>query len=361
MKKVLLLSLAVTAVVINYNCQKSAVNPDLSNIKVYLPEQPYDYSKVQTSIGKLNNYYENFTVINNDKATLGRVLFYDKALSLNNSVACASCHSQKHAFSDVVAFSKGFEEKMTARNSMGISNLSDERNIGFFWDARTTQIEKMVFEPVANHVEMGFDRIDLITTKVEQLPYYAALFEKAYGSPEITEQRMRESMGQFLFSLVSQNTKFDDGLYTNFSNFDDKEKRGLELFNKNNCGSCHQISASFGSSYSSMKFANIGLDKIDTDKGINGLYKIPRLKNIALTAPYMHDGRFKTLEEVLNHYSENIQPNDKLSFQLKENSVGGPKQMKFTDAEKADLVAFLNTLTDKDLTTNVKYSNPFIK
>lgn len=361
MKKILLLSLAITAVVINYNCQKSAVSPDPSNVKLYLPDQPYEYSKVNTTIGKLNNYYEDMTVIDNDKATLGRVLFYDKALSLNNSVACASCHNQKNAFSDVVAFSKGFEEKSTVRNSMGISNLIDEVSIGYFWDARETKIETMVFAPIANHIEMGFDRLDLITEKISKLPYYTELFQKAYGTPDITEDRMRNSMGQFLFSLVSQNSKFDEGLYKGFSNFTPSEIRGKQLFTENNCGTCHQISSGFSSSYGSTKFANIGLDLVDKDPGINGLYKIPRLKNIALTAPYMHDGRFKTLDEVLEHYSHNIENNSKLSFQLMDNSKGGPKRLEFTPEQKADLIAFLNTMTDKDLISNPKYASPFIK
>lgn len=359
MKKLILLSLATTAVIINYNCQKSAVAPDPANVKLYLPEQPYEYSKVSTTIGKLNNYYEDMTIVDNNKATLGRVLFYDKALSLNNTVACASCHSQKNAFADVVAFSKGFEEKQTVRNSMGISNLIDERNIGYFWDARETKIESMVFAPIANHIEMGFDRLDLITEKISKMPYYAELFQKAYGTQDITEQRMRESMGQFLFSLVSQNSKFDEGMYKGFTNFTEQELRGKKLFTDNNCGSCHQISSGFSSSYGSTKFANIGLDLVDNDPGIKGLYKIPRLKNIALTAPYMHDGRFKTLEEVLEHYSHNIEKNQNLSFQLRDNNQE-PKRLEFTAEQKADLIAFLNTLTDTDLISNPKYASPFI-
>jgi cytochrome c peroxidase len=131
------------------------------------------------------------------------------------------------------------------------------------------------------------------------------------------------------------------------------------LFAENNCGSCHQISSNFGSSYGSTKFANIGLDLVDNDPGIKGLYKIPRLKNIALTAPYMHDGRFKTLDEVLEHYSHNIENNAMLSFQLKANN-NEPKRLEFTAEQKADLIAFLNTMTDKDLITNPKYASPFI-
>jgi cytochrome c peroxidase len=359
MKQLLLLTLSVLTLGISYNCKKVSYKADPSSVKLSLPDQPYEYNKVNTSIGKINNYYEDFTLINNDKATLGRVLFYDKALSINNSVSCASCHSQDHAFSDVVAFSKGFAEKQTVRNSMGISNLVDERNIGFFWDARETKIESMVFAPVANHIEMGFDRIDLVAEKVSKLPYYAALIQKAYGTTEVTEQRLRQGLSQFLFSIVAQNTKFDEGMYKGFSNFTAQESRGMKLFTENNCGTCHQITPSFSNSYNSFKFANIGLDVVDNDPGIDGQYKIPRLKNIALTAPYMHDGRFKTLEEVLDHYSNNIQNNPKLNFLLKANGSATPKKFEFTAQQKADIIAFLNTLTDKNLLTDKKFSNPF--
>lgn len=359
MKQLLLLSLSVLTLGVSYNCKKVSYKADPSSVKLTLPEKTYEYNKVNTSIGKINNYYEDLSIINNDKATLGRVLFYDKALSINNSVSCASCHSQQHAFSDVVPFSKGFAEKPTERNSMGISNLVDERNIGYFWDARETKIESMVFAPIANHIEMGFDRIDLVADKVSKLPYYAALIQKAYGTTEVTEQRLREGLSQFLFSLVSQNSKFDEGLYKGFSNFTPQEARGMKLFTENNCGTCHQISPGFSNSYNSFKFANIGLDLADKDPGINGQYKIPRLKNIALTAPYMHDGRFKTLEEVLDHYSNNIQNNPKLHFLLKINGGTDTRKFEFTAQQKSDIIAFLNTLTDKTMLTDTKFSNPF--
>lgn len=358
MKQLLLLSLATLTLGISYNCKKVAYTADPSNVKLSLPDQPYEYNKVSTSIGKLNNYYEDLSLLDNDKATLGRVLFYDKALSINNSVACASCHSQQNGFADVVAFSKGFAEKPTVRNSMGISNLIDERNIGYFWDARETKIESMVFAPIANHIEMGFDRIDLVADKVSKLPYYPELIQKAYGTSEATQERIRESLAQFLFSLVSQNTRFDEGMYKGFSNFNEQEKRGMKLFTDNQCGTCHQISPGFSNSYNSFKFANIGLDLVDKDPGINGQYKIPRLKNIVLTAPYMHDGRFKTLDQVLDHYSENIQNNPNLNSILKENGVSA-KKFQFTAQEKADIIAFLGTLTDKNLMIDKKFSNPF--
>lgn len=357
MKKILALCIAIAAVVINYSCNKKRPDADISNIKVYLPSRPYEYNKIETFKGVKNVLYENGSIINNDKATLGRVLFYDKALSLNNSVACASCHNQSHAFSDNVAFSKGFEEKLTLRNSMHISNLSEEALVGYFWDARTSKIESLAFEPVANHIEMGFDRIDIIKDKLSNFTYYPDLFKKAYGTPEITEARMRESLGHFLFSLVSENSKFDEGVTNNFINFTSSERRGLNLFQNKQCSSCHLVTPTFSSGYYSQRMANIGLDKVDMDKGRSGFYKIPRLKNIAITGPYMHDGRFKTLDEVLEHYSHGINNNPKLSSFLKTSE--GPVKMELSEQDKKDLIAFLNTMTDKVIASDIKFSSPF--
>ncbi len=366
MKKLLSLGLAVLSVFISYNCKKSPVSPDMGDVKLQLPAQPYDYSSVTmtSGMGTARLVYENGTLINNYKATIGRVLFYDKALSINNSVACASCHLQKNAFADVNDFSIGFDEKRTIRNSMGINNLTDEKNVGYFWDARETKIESMVFAPIANHIEMGFERIDLITEKISNLPYYKQLFLDCYGDDKITAQRMRESIGHFLFSIVSMNSKFDKSSFKGFSDFTSSEMRGFGLFQSASCNTCHFISNRMQSSYGSggLTFANIGLDEKDTDPGKNGLYKIPRLKNISKTAPYMHDGRFKTLDEVLEHYSHNIKDNPNLTSNLKVFSSGPkPKQFKFTDQNKIDLIAFLKTLDDQVMITDVKFSSPFVE
>jgi cytochrome c peroxidase len=222
----------------------------------------------------------------------------------------------------------------------------------------------MVFAPIAHHIEMGFERIDLIAEKVKNLPYYKKLFVDCYGDEQITPQRMRESLGQFLFSIVSNNTKFDDAIVKGFTNFTTSELNGRQLFITNRCNTCHFISKNFNSSYGNggLKLANIGLDESDADVGNNGVYKIPRLKNISKTAPYMHDGRFKTLEEVLEHYSHNIKPNPKLNSILMDFSTGTgkPKQFNLSEFEKRDLIAFLKTLDDKVLTSDVKFSSPFI-
>ncbi|HEY1046028.1 MAG TPA: cytochrome-c peroxidase, partial [Bacteroidia bacterium] len=195
MKKVIYLALAFLTVAISYNCKKSLPAPDPGNVKLYLPEKPYNYAAVREGNSTKFLYYEDGQPVNDDKATLGRVLFYDKALSLNSTIACASCHIQANGFADRTSFSVGFEEKLTLRNSMSICNLTEERNVGYFWDGRRSTIRDLVMDPVANHIEMGFDRIDLIATKINKLPYYADLFKKAYGTTTASEDKIRESMG----------------------------------------------------------------------------------------------------------------------------------------------------------------------
>ncbi len=365
MKKLMLSGfLMILLVVISYNCRKIPVQPDLGGVRLYLPVQTYEYNKVNTPSGVKNVFYEDSTIIDNNKATIGRVLFYDKSLSINNSVACASCHSQKNAFSDIVPFSRGFEEKQTLRNSMGISNLIEVASIGYFWDARDTMIEDMVFGPIANHIEMGFERIDLIAEKVGNLPYYRSLFQKCYGNDKITAERMRECLGQFLFSIVSYNSRFDAGLLNNFSDFTSSEKGGMTIF-LDECSVCHFITddeAFFkgwwgGGGGNTIKFANIGLDEVDADKGRNGLFKVPGLRNISKTAPYMHDGRKETLEEVIDFYSGGIKANPNLSWEL--GGTNGPRPIWLAGSARDELIAFLKTLDDNVLTTDKKFSSPF--
>lgn len=359
MKKVIYLALAFLTVAISYNCKKSLPAPDPGNVKLYLPEEPYNYAAVREGNSTKFLYFEDGQPVNDDKATLGRVLFYDKALSLNSTIACASCHIQANGFADRTSFSKGFEEKLTLRNSMSICNLTEERNIGYFWDGRRNSIRELVMDPVANHIEMGFDRIDLIATKINKLPYYADLFKKAYGTTTASEDKIRESMGHFLFSIVTPNSDIDVLGRNDFNNMSKSEKEGMKLFKDAHCDRCHLVSGSIPSQYYGIRFANIGLDEKDKDQGVSGMFKIPRLMNIAHTAPYMHDGRFKTLEEVVEHYSNGIKDNPNLNFILK-NYDNTPMRFSFTAQQKSDLVAFLKTIQDKDMLTDKKYSSPFI-
>lgn len=305
--------------------------------------------------------------VTNEGATLGRVLFYDTQLSINNAVACASCHKQADAFSDKgLAGSVGFGGKTTPRNSMAICNVGFNNNL--FWDSRTQSVRDLVLQPIQNHIEMGMEQPDKLVAKLSEISYYPDLFTKTYGDPQVTSDRISDAISQFLVSMVSCNSKFDVGEETNFAHFSPLEKMGHSIFfgNKAKCGQCHagaNFSApdGFNGSYGGPTIkgtANIGLavNYKDNGKG-NGHFKIPSLRNIALTAPYMHDGSLQTLEAVVEHYNSGIQAHNELDARLKPNNA--PQRLNLSNLEKQALVAFLNTLTDESITKDAKFSNPF--
>lgn len=340
-----------------------------------LPEEAYNYNEAPENPFLFPGF------VDNHKATLGRVLFYDKKLSVNNAVSCGTCHRQTNAFSDVRNFSFGFTGKPTARNSMPIFNL--QATGGFFWDVRENDLQTMVLRPVENHIEMGFDNAAHIVEKIKHTPYYEPLFQKAFGinsTEEIEEGQVRAALAEFVRSLVSGSSKYDQGRNSNYSNFTAQELQGLKLFSSLSCNGCH-IGETFSPNSSwSMPVANIGLDKVYKDKGASatgkgfpveaeGFFKIPSLRNIALTAPYMHDGRFTTLEEVVEHYNSGIQNHKYLDWHFRsfeEVEENGQivqretvRRFNLSPQDKAALVAFLKTLTDTRLTTETRYSNPF--
>jgi cytochrome c peroxidase len=305
--------------------------------------------------------------LSNEKVALGRVLFYDKKLSINNTVACGNCHQQQFAFCDQQALSDGFANKKTLRNSMSIQNVI--LNNSMFWDSRAGSPGEMSLNPVFNHIEMGIEDDAMLVSKVANASYYPSLFKKAFGSESITREKIGEAMTSFLVTTFSQQSKFDQGKRNDFKNFTDLEKIGKDLFfsSELKCSQCHSgenfmAPDGMGGGYGSPTVkgtANIGLEKVPVDKGKNnGSFKIPSLRNIALTGPYMHDGRFATLEDVLNHYSEGIQANANLDSKLKDGN-GKPLKMNLDVVQKQALIAFLNTLTDENLIKNEKFSNPF--
>lgn len=312
--------------------------------------------------------------ITNEGATLGRVLFYDKNLSANNTVACASCHIQEFGFSDPNQFSIGFDGGLTGRNSMGLSNARYYENLAFFWDERAATLEDQVLQPIQNEVEMGLTLTELVE-KVDAQSYYDDLFMDAFGSTEVTTERISLALAQFVRSMVSYQSKYDEGLATGFANFTPQENLGRQLFNdpgRGNCAGCHTTDA-----HVATEARNIGLDLVYADNGVgdvtgnpadNGLFKVPSLRNIEVTGPYMHDGRFDTLQEVIDHYSNNIENHPNLSPQLR---LPGPppppgappppaRMPNFNQTERNALEAFMLTLTDNDLLTDEKFSDPFV-
>ena len=290
----------------------------------------------------------------NAGATLGRVLFYEKKLSLNSSISCASCHNQSRGFSDRARLSSGFSGSLTGRHSMGLSNARYYNPNRFFWDQRANSLESQTLQPIQDSVEMG-ETLTNVIAKLEATEHYPALFNAAFGSTEINSQRVANSLAQFIRSMVSYRSKFDLGVINNFTNFTAQEEQGRELFNsqQTNCGACHSTDLQ-----TLDQARNNGLDADTSDIGAgNGRFKSPSLRNIQVRAPFMHDGRFNTLEDVVNFYNSGIQDNPNLDNRLRRN--GQPLQMNLNADERAALVAFLNTLTDTRFLNDAAFSDPF--
>ena len=317
--------------------------------------------------------------------TLGRVLFYDTRLSVNNTVSCASCHIQSLAFADNKKLSIGFYGEHTSRNSMAIQNIVDNNfmvsfdSIGMmveptalFWDGREKILQTMVMEPIQSHIEMGTTDLGQLATELAQIEMYQTLFSNAFPGQTITPQNLATALSAFLVSIRSTASKFDKHL-NGSETLTQLEAMGKDLFfDKYNCNSCHQLQSpvngyqlagpgEFGG------FADIGLDEVPADEGLfkvtgaetdNGKFKIPSLRNVALTSPYMHDGRFETLEEVIDHYSEAINESASLDARLRE-PTGEAKKFNIPIEDKQAIIAFLNTMTDFQMITDQKFSDPF--
>lgn len=323
-------------------------------------------------------------------ATLGRVLFYDVRLSANNTISCSSCHQQKHGFSDPKRFSRGLHGKLTSRHSMGLTNSRFYSSGRFFWDERAATLEDQVLMPIQDEVEMGMD-LDTLEKKLRTVDFYPPLFEAAFSSPEINHHRISRALAQFVRSLGSYQSKYDrafaigrDGVPNFQKVFNEQEIRGLQLFFRGlgprggrsaRCGRCHGTHGQI-----SRTAQNNGLDlNTDKDNGAGGgRFKAPSLRNVAVRAPYMHDGRFKTLRQVIEHYNSGVQNHANLDRALSErrgrgpdrgvrnqfgqrgnNQNSRPQRLNLSQIEIDALVAFLNTLTDTKFLNDPRFSDPF--
>lgn len=325
-----------------------------------LPDTPFNYANppLPTHFSNADVRAIDTTPSNNPVtdpgATLGRVLFYDKILSANSSISCASCHSQSRGFSDQARLSVGFSGGLTARHSMGLSNARYYEPNRFFWDERANSLEDQTLQPIQDSVEMG-ETLENVITKLTATDYYPALFENAYGTAEINSSRMANSLAQFIRSMVSYRSKYDQGVASNFSNFTEQEEQGRQLFNNRRtaCSACHSTDLQ-----TMDQARNNGLDAITSDVGAgNGRFKSPSLRNVAVRAPFMHDGRFNTLTDVIDFYNSGIQDNPNLDNRLSRNDQ--PVRMGLDAQERAALVAFLNTLTDTAFLNDAAFSDPF--
>ncbi len=346
-----------------------------------LPATPFNYSNQPMPAyltspniaGQLNTPATN--PVTDNGATLGRVLFYDKNLSLNNTISCASCHKQASGFSNPVAKSAGFNGGLTGRNSMSIIDAAYYPNGRFFWDQRAATLEDQVLMPIQDLVEMGMT-LPQLETKLKGLKYYPVLFARAFnGDSTVTTGKIAAALSQFVRSIVSYRSKYDAGRgafpaapapapNAIFANFTAQENRGKEIFlsPQNACAACHG-----SETFTPPQERNNGLDLVTVDRGFGAVtnrpqdeatFKVTTLRNVELTAPYMHDGRFATLEEVVEHYSSGVKNHPNLSNPLRLPN-GNPRNLNLSVADKQALVAFLKTLTDNTIATEVKYSNPF--
>ena len=319
--------------------------------------------------------------ITTDKgATLGRVLFNDVRLSFNDTKSCASCHVQSNGFVDQRQFSTGFAGGLTTAHAMRLGNVAFYQGNSMFWDKRATSIEDQATDPIQNATEMGFDAthggLSALMTKMQNLSYYPELFTWVYGDSAVTETRIQNALAQFQRSMISANSKWDRAyavVYAangsantpqNFGRplagnnipaadrFTASEDNGRDLFMRgpNNggkgCAGCHQP-PTFALDPNSR---SNGLDLNETV-----IFKSPSLKNVALSGRFMHDGRFSSLDQVLTHYASGIKAGTARDNRL---PIGG---IAMTAQEQADIVAFLQTLTDTTLNTDARFGNPFIK
>jgi cytochrome c peroxidase len=321
----------------------------------------------------------------NAGATLGRVLFHDTKLSANGTLACASCHIQAFGFTDTLRASAGFEGGSTRRHSMSLANARFYRSGKFFWDERAGTLEQQVLQPIQDPVEMGLSLPRLVSV-VQDQPYYPVLFAAAFGTSQVTEDRIARALAQYVRSIVSTRSRYDTAragapnARVDFALFTAEENLGKRLFmapgqGRSPCSDCHTGEAFIadaprrgGRGGTNTGATNNGLDALsDADRGVAeatgngrdaGKFKTPSLRNIAVTAPYMHDGRFATLEEVIEHYSSGIKGHPNLDRSLRSRD-GTPRHYGFSATEKAAIIAFLRTLTDRALLADERFSDPF--
>jgi len=296
---------------------------------------------------------------------LGRRLFYEKQLSGDNSISCGSCHAPDKAFSDPNALSAGVNGTLGTRNSMALVNLGWQTS--FFWDGRSKTLEEQILEPVPNPVEMHQEWSAAIA-KLKKDDSYRNQFYQAFGTTDFQKEDVAKAIAQFLRTMISGSSKYDvmykyenslplsAGEQALYSSVTPEEWAGYDLFKSLNgadCFHCHN-----GPLVQVQKFSNNGLDAVFTDMGRgavtgnaneNGKFKVPTLRNIALTAPYMHDGRFATLDDVIEHYSTGIHQSPTIDPLIEFASQGG---VQLDTEQRQLLMAFLLTLTDHDFVTN---------
>ncbi|WP_353723081.1 cytochrome c peroxidase [Dyadobacter sp. 676] len=324
----------------------------------YFPDPVYDLSRNPLTV---------------EGVELGKFLFYDGILSRTDNIGCGTCHQQQAAFTHHGHdLSHGVDDKIGTRNAPSVQNMA--WNTSFFWDGGVHELDMVPPVPIQNKVEMD-ERIGNVIEKLKKTPVagaakqvdYPKMFKAAFGSDSITADRMMQALSQFMMTMVSATSRYDYFVRGDASALTAQEKDGLSIF-KQKCASCHA-----GELFTDQKFRNNGLtpNRIN-DQGRYAItlndddrlkFKVPSLRNVGLTAPYMHDGRFTTLEQVLDHYA-NDKPGSKDSIYVSPtldpllNVAGRKRGISLTSAEKQSIIAFLKTLNDDDFIKDKRFSDP---
>lgn len=302
---------------------------------------------------------------------LGRMLFYEKKLSKDSQMSCASCHRQEHAFSDTSKFSIGVRNLPGKRQAMAIFNMAWNEN-EFFWDGRAHLLRDQALMPIQDSLEMD-ERLTNVINKLKADPEYKEQFIRSFGDAEITEHKISLALEQFMNSIVSVESKYDRYLRGS-ATLDSSEERGRQLFfaefnpafpsiSGADCAHCHS-----GRNFENNRYMNNGLDSdnemndmgrmsVSKNASDKGKFKVPSLRNVELSPPYMHDGRFGTLEEVVEHYNSGMKNSSTIDPALIYPLNSGGLQL--SEQDKKDLVSFLKSLTDEQMPINPEYSNPF--
>ncbi|HPF97296.1 MAG TPA: cytochrome c peroxidase [Mangrovimonas sp.] len=351
---------------------------ELDNLPNYVNQTVPNYITKNNSLGNS---------ISNEIATLGRVLFYDVNLSVDNTVSCATCHQQSHGFSDTEVASNGVNGQ-TVRHSMRLINVLFSDEVKFFWDERAETLEAQTTMPIKDHGEMGFsgENGDLsfedLLEKLNGIGYYNELFTFAFGNSNITEDRIQQALSQFVRSIQSFDTKYDEGRAQAgndgipFSNFTMQENQGKNLFlappqfdgngsrigGGIGCAGCH-TPPEFSIEPNTLNNGIIGVIGSTSDIDINNT-KAPTLRELfsvdgSLNGPFMHTGAFVNLQQVMTHYDNIIVPLGNTNIDPKLLPQGNPQQLNLTTEEINSVIAFLRTLSGTDVYTNTKWSNPF--
>ena len=304
------------------------------------------------------------------KVELGRKLFYDQRLSRDNSISCASCHRQENAFSDPRVLSLGVNKTEGKRHAMAIFNMAWNGN-GFFWDGRAASLREQSLMPIQDELEMH-ETLPGVIQKLSHDMDMKLSFAQAFGTTVITPENISLALESFMLSIVSDNSKYDQYL-AGTATLTESEERGRVLFfteyneffpntSGADCAHCHAGNNFENDQYmnngidTDSEFTDFGYELVTGDPSDRAKFKVPSLRNIEVTGPYMHDGRFETLEEVVDHYNEHVKNSSTVNLALLSTTSTG---LMLDEQDKIDLVNFLKTLTDESLLTNPNYKDPY--